>query len=206
MNITDTPSTRNITRLFRTATTEQIVAGAAWYEDAYAVASALAVKNGVTVEIAAGVIAAVSPLNSWGANVNLAARILAAGGLSSGYLTLGLNKATAILKGADILKTLNGEKISNFYLSIVSQGRKGVCIDRHSWSLSVNVRYAEGNIPNIKGKRYAAAVAAHVQAAKILSREYGFEITPAQVQSVTWKLWRAKFWAEGAYDSFEDVL
>lgn len=202
MSTPRTPQTRNITRLFRTATTEQIIAGVAWYDDAHEIASALAVKNGVTLEVAAGVLAAVSPLNSWGSNVNLAGRILANGGLTAGYLKVGLGKANRIIAGADILPALNGLKIMNFYQGIVSKGVHGVCIDRHSYSLVVNQRFTDKSMPSLTGKRYRAAVEAHVRAAKILSREYGVDFTPAQIQAVTWTLWRAKFWAAGAFDSY----
>lgn len=201
---THTPSTRNITRLFRTATPEQIAAGAAWYFDANEVAKALAAKNNVSVEVAAGVLAALSPLNSWGANVNLAARFLAAGGLHEGYLGTGLAKARAILAGADPVITLNGLKTVNFYRSILTAGAEGVTIDRHAWSLAVNVRYAEGSIPSLSGKRYGSAADAYRRAAAILSREYG-TVTAAQVQAVTWTLWRNKFWAEGAWDSRDEI-
>ena len=201
MTTTLTPSTRNITRLFRTATTEQISAGADWYLDAHKIASDLAVANGVTLDVAAGVIAAVSPLNSWGANINLAGRILASQGKhSGGYLAVGVDKANAIINGAPILATLRGEKISNFFLSITTQGREGVTIDRHAWSLAVNFRYPDASLPTLKGKRYALAVDAYKRASKILSRELEADLTPAQVQAVTWVLWRNKFWAEGAWD------
>jgi hypothetical protein len=206
MSDTLTPSVRNITKLFRTATPEQIAVGADWYRDAHEIATALAVKNGTTVAIAAGVLAAVSPLQSWGANVNLAARILSTpGGLTAGYLGVGLAKARKILAGEDILATLNGNKIQNFYLGILTAGEAGVCIDRHAWSLAVNHRYSEGNIPSLSGKRYGAAVAAYTRAAVILSKEYGMALTPAQVQSVTWTLWRNKFWAVGAFDKHGDI-
>ena len=194
------PLTRHVTRLFRTATTEQIVAGADWYRDAHEVAAALAVKNDVTVDIAAGVIAALSPLNSWGSNVNLAARFLAAGGLHAGYLSMGLAKGRAILAGAPIEATLNGDKIRNFYRSIITEGAEGVCIDRHAYSLAANTRLPESGMPNLKGKRYEAVADCYRHAAKILSREYATAFTAAQVQSVTWTQWRRMWWAEGAFD------
>jgi hypothetical protein len=205
MTTTHTPRTANITRLFRTATVEQIAAGADWYRDAHEIATALAAKNDVSVEIAAGVIAALSPLQSWGANVNLAARFLAAGGLNAGYLSVGLAKGRAILAGADILSTLKGSKIQNFYLGILTSGESGVCVDRHAYSLAVNHRFAEGNIPSLSGKRYAATVAAYESAARILSREYGVKFTPAQIQAVTWVLWRNKFWSAGAFDGHNEI-
>jgi hypothetical protein len=202
MNAYVEPQTRNITRLFRTATPVEIETGAEWYADAHRIAGALAAKYGVTVAVAAGVIAAVSPLNSWGSNLNLAGRILEAGGLTSGYLKVGLAKATAILNGADIESTLNGEKIVNFYRGIATAGRSGVTIDRHSYALAAGVR---GETPTLKGKRYAAVAAAYVRAAKILSKEYGQLFTPAQVQSVTWVLHRRQYWSDGAFDGHNEI-
>mgnify|MGYP000101820704 CR=1 FL=1 len=205
MSATLTPNVRHITRLFRTATPEQIADGLSWYADAHDFATKLAERYNVPVHVAAGVIAAVSPLNSWGANKKLARRILAAGGLTSGYMRDGLNKATRILAGGSPLDVLSGDKVRAFYQSIVAAGKSdAVCIDRHAWSLAVNHRYVDGTIPNLKGKRYALAVAAYQRAAVILSAEYGIPISPAQVQSVTWVLWRAKFWNVGAFDGLAE--
>lgn len=195
-----TPSVRNITKLFRTASAEQVATGAAWYAEAHEYATTLATKHGLTVEAVAGIIAALSPMQSWGANINLAVRFLEAGGLHDGYLKGNLAKARAIFAGAAPLDTLGGDKVRNFYLSILTAGAEGVCIDRHAYSLAVNTRFTEGSIPGLAGKRYAEVVSAYVRAARILSAEYGQTITPAQVQSVTWTLWRAKFWAVGAFD------
>lgn len=201
-----TPETRNITRLFRTATMEQVVAGSDWYADAHRIADSFATKYGVSVDVAAGIIAALSPLQSYGANINLAARFLAAGGLHSGYLSVGLGKARAILAGADIESTLKGLKIINFYRSIATAGAEGTCIDRHAYSLAVNVRLFDESMPGLSPKRYAEVAERYARAARILSREYGVTITPAQVQAVTWVLWRAKFWAVGAFDKHEHAL
>jgi len=207
MSDTRMPKTAHITRLFRTATPEQIDTAVNWYADAHEVASALAVKNGVWIGTAAGIIAACSPMLSWGANVNLAARLMKEGGLTSGYLKSNLAKANRILAGEVPLDVLGGDKVRAFYLGIFHAGRTtAVCIDRHAWSLAVNHRYAEGNIPTLKGKRYAAAQEAYTRAARILSIEYGRDLTPPMVQSVTWVLWRAKFWAEGAFDNFDAEL
>lgn len=199
------PQTRNITRLFRQASISDISEGSQWYADAYEIADALATKYGYSVEVAAGVIAAVSPLQSWGANVNLAARILAHGGLTSGYLSVGLNRAQRIIDGTPVLEVLTSPKISNFYRSIVSAGRDGVCIDRHAYSLAVNTRYPDGDIPSLTAKRYDAVADCYRRAAKILSAEYETYISPAQVQSVTWVLWRRKFWSENAFNSHDEI-
>lgn len=193
---TFTPATRNVTRIFRAASDSHVERGMRWYADAREVASALAVRNNVSVEVATGVIAATSPLNSWGANVNLSARLLAAGGLDSGYLSIGLAKANAIVRdGVDPLDVLTSDKVKNFYLSILSGGDDGVCIDRHAYSLAVNHRFAEGKIPSLTGKRYAATADTYRRAGDILG------VAAARVQAVTWLAWRARFWAEGAWDS-----
>lgn len=200
------PNVQHITRLFRTATPEQVEAGAEWYADAYKIADAFATKYDVTIPQAAGVIAALSPLNSWGANVSLAARFLS-GTRHSGYLSVGLTKARNILAGYDILETLKSDKISNFYRSILSSGTHpdAVTVDRHAYDIAVNVRHNDETRPSIGKGRYREVVACYVRAAQILSKEYEMAISPAQVQSVTWVLHRAKFWAEGAWDKGADI-
>jgi hypothetical protein len=199
------PSTRNITRLFRTATAEQIADGAAWYAEANELATTWAERFNLSVETVAGVIAALSPLMSWAANVGLAERFLVAGGLEEGYLKANLAKARAILAGADPIATLGGLKVTNFYLGIVSRGAEGVCVDRHAYSLAVNTRFPDGTIPSLSPKRYAEVADTYRNAAAILRRE-GHDVTAAQVQSVTWVLWRQKFWAVGAWDRKTEAL
>lgn len=198
---TKTPRTQHVTRLFRQATLSEVQAGREWYETAYRAASGLAAEFSVTLDKAAGVIAATSPLNSWGANVRLARKVIAAGGTKTdGYLGLGLAKANAILGGADVEATLRGTKTVNFYRSIRTAGVEGVTIDRHAWSVAVNHRYDGGVIPSLSDARYNAAVACYESAARILSAEYGMALTPAVVQAVTWVQWRNKFWSSGAWD------
>lgn len=202
-----TPQVRNITRLFRSADAEQIAKGAEWYSDAHMIAQSLAATHDVDVRKVVGVIAALSPMNSWGNNVNLATRFIARGGLTSGYLSSQLKKAQTILDISDtngIEAILSGDKTINFYRSILTEGREGVCIDRHAYALAVNQRTAEDNMPTLKGRRYAEVVGAYERAAHILSKEYDTTFTPAQVQSVTWTIWRRKFWAEGAFDKIAE--
>lgn len=191
-----TPMVRNILRVFRSATPEQLETGMNWYKDARGICEDFATAHGVTPEVAAGVFAALSPQNSYGANVNLARRFLASGGtLDSGYLGMGLAKARAIYEGADIRTTLLGSrgfKTLNFFVSINSAGQDGVCIDRHAYCIAVNEKVA--NIPSLSEKRYAAIALAYARA----SRYAG--ITAAEIQAVTWVVWRQRYWAEGAFD------
>ncbi len=201
------PSTRNVTRVFRTATPEQITGALDWYLDARTVADALAVKSGVTLDVAAGVLAALSPLNSWGANVNLAARFLATpGGLTAGYLRVGLDKARRIVAGHDILSVLHSDKVSAFYAGIVAAGETdAVCVDRHAYDIAVNTRHNEGDRPKLSKGRYNAVADTYRAAAGILSREVGMILYPAQVQSITWVTWRQRYWAAGAFDGHAEI-
>lgn len=204
-----TPQVRNITKLFRSASAEQVQAGADWYQDAYDIAAALGAAHGVKLDAVVGIIAALSPRNSWGHNVNLATRFISKGGLTSGYLYSQLDKANRIHNLADVSqenieKILGGDKTINFFRSIRSAGTEGVCIDRHAYALAVNTRFVEVEMPTLKGRRYAEVTGAYERAAKILSREYDTPFTPAQVQSVTWTVWRRKFWSEGAFDKIAE--
>ncbi len=82
----------------------------------------------------------------------------------------------------------------------MTEGREGITIDRHAWSIAVNFRYEGGVVPNIGVKRYDAASESYTRAARILSAEYGMALSPAVVQAVTWVAWRNRWWSEGAWD------
>jgi len=77
---------RNLADWLKLAGPDEIDAGKRWYREANAVAQAMAVKHGVTVETAAGVIAVLSPQCHWHDNVRAAESALAtyrAGGTPS---------------------------------------------------------------------------------------------------------------------------
>lgn len=195
--------TRNITTLYRQATAEQVAVGLSWYDEAHSLAQTLAEKHGVSVGTVAGIIAALSPMTSWGANKKLATKFLEAGGLDAGYLGIGLRKARAILEGADpetILMGVRGQKTAAFYAGILTCGiTDRVCIDRHAYDLAVNTKHTDSSRPNLAGKRYNEIADKYQRAARILSKEYG-PVSAAQVQAVTWVTWRQKYWSVGAFD------
>lgn len=194
--------TRNITAVFRTADAALIEEGIAWYSDAKLIAEAFAAKHNVSLSVSAGVLAALSPLNSWGANVNLAARMLASGGtLDRGYLRANLAKARRIM-AEGTTDALGGLKVNNFYASILSGGAEGVTIDRHAWCIAHNDRSKSNNIPSMSPKRYAEIAERYVRAARILSAEYDMPLSAAVVQAVTWVAWRRRYWGAGAFDNY----
>jgi len=192
------PLTRNVTGVYRTASVEHVQAGQDWYADAYRIAGSIAERHGVSTDTAAGIIAALSPLNSWGANVTLADRFIAAGGLNEGYLGVGLTKAQKILDGAAPLTVLKSDKVSNFYRCIATAGiTDAVCVDRHAYSIAHASRTVQ--VPSLTPSRYAAIAETYRRAARILSRQ-GVKVSPAQVQAVTWVSWRSRYWSAGAFD------
>lgn len=198
-NDTITPErvTRNITSVFRSGTAEQVAKGLAWYDVASDTAESFAGLYGVTFEVAAGVIAALSPNNSWGHNVRLAERFVAQGGLTEGYFKANLEKASRILAGEDIPTVLNGRKTTNFYRSIITRGLDGITIDRHAWAIAVNQR---GATPSLSAARYGFAVAGYERAASRLAVTGEGDLTAAQVQAITWVIWRDRFWSAGAWE------
>jgi len=196
MTVTLTPSTRNITRVYRAATAEQVANGVEWYARARRIAVELDPQN---VSRAAAVIALVSPLTPWGRNVWLAReayRMHAAGeDVATELPTLKGNarKVAAVLGGADPALVVTGLKVRSFWLTIADPSHPdAVVVDRHAYDVAV------GKVTNdeVRGKgigtptRYAALSAAYVRAARILSRETGTTILPSQVQAVTWVAWR----------------
>lgn len=202
----EVPMTRNINRVFRSASAEQIAAGADWYVDANLVAKNFAAAHNLTVEQTAGIIAALSPLNSWGNNINLAARLIDAGGLTAGYLSNGLNKANAILAGEDPETLLTSNKVGAFYAAIVTAGKTNkVTVDRHAHDIAVGERYSDDSRPSIGNKLYREIEAAYIRSAKILSKETGIDLSAVQVQAITWITWRRRFWSDGAFDGFTAV-
>ena len=195
---------RNICKLYRESTAAQRESGVRWYADAATISAALADKYDITWEQAAGVIAALSPLRSWGDNVNLAARAIANGGLTGGAFKDSVAKVNRILAGEKVLDVLGGDKVRAFFQCILTGGQtSAVCIDRHALDAATNTRNTDETRPRLSGKRYREIADAYVRAARILSRESGQQLTPSAVQATVWLAWRSRFWAEGAFDSYD---
>lgn len=183
------PNSARIVDVWREHTLSELDEGLHWYEDAFAFALTLDPEH---PERAAGVIAALSPMKDWRNNCILAARAYERG-YASGALSANVAKADAILSGADPLEVLGGNKVRNFYRSIVNPyDPDAVCIDRHAFDISV------GRVTNDPTRRalaragvYEAFAAAYKRAARIISKD-GYDVVPAQVQAVTWGVWRRK--------------
>ena len=151
-------------------------------------------------------IAALSPRNKWGRNVQDADALISAyihGGAEQARLTkvctFGTNKAKAlrILEGGlealpAILEILSGPKLREFASCIA--GMPEVCIDGHAWAIWHGERISLANVPSI-GAKLRREIKADYQAAAELLGE-----TPAAVQAVTWVAWRRLHLGTGAQD------
>lgn len=169
------------------ATDVEINAGSYWYTDAHELAWTLAGEGGV--EMAAGVIAALSPRTPWGRNKELAVRAFA-DGHASGTLGVSVRAADRILAGEDPLTVLKGDKVRNFYLSIMG-GTNSVTVDRHALEVYLGKRFLDAERPPVGKRLYREVSEAYVIAADDWeARKHG--LTPVQVQAITWLVWRRK--------------
>lgn len=185
------PQVRNITRVMRIVLNTDDVSvtqGVTWYDRAKEHAATLDPDN---LYRAAGILAALSPLNSWPQNMRLASEIYA-GKRTLGYMANGTQKALRIFDGELPLNVLGGNKVRSFYLNIVGDDTvHTVTIDRHA------VDIACGRVCNDKvrthwasGKRYWLTAQMYVRAANIINSEFGTDFTGAQIQAITWVWWR----------------
>lgn len=178
-------STRNITKIFRLATPDEREQGMSWYAGAYAFAASL----DSDVERAAGIIAALSPLQQWTVNMSMAAEFY--DGRRNCGLPDNVAKCERILAGERPEDVLGGKKVRAFYFNIVGSGSdEAVTIDRHAIAVCEGRVIPDNELKAYFGvKRNRQYVAEYKAAAKILSKEYG-PLTAAQVQAIVWVYWR----------------
>ena len=205
--------TARITRAFRQADADTIREGIYWYEEAHRYAATLARAYDQPIEVAAAVIAALSPLMSWAQNTETAAYVMRrhheGNPAKGGALGANVAKANRILSGESITDVLgdertakSGHKVRAFYRSILTRGTdpSAVCIDRHAHALAIGTR----DTPGLTAKRYRQVADAYRRATVILNREQPVdlrpELTPAQVQATTWLVQRRRYWSVGAFD------
>ena len=198
-----TIGTRNILGVFALATSGELQEGREWYNRANRVAAEIASAHGISLETAAGVIAALSPNNRWERNIVDAENVIRAysiGGAEEAenvkVCTYGKmrTKAVQILEAPSMSHhedILNGRKITAFYQCIIGC-KDSCCIDGHAYSIWFGDRLTMKQVPNIGKKLYAEIVSDYVEAAEIL-RETGSrfsDLTAYEVQAITWVTWR----------------
>ena len=173
----------NILSVFDNATDAEYNEGMYWYINANGIAWGL---DHINYKRAAGVIAALSPLLSWNKNVEYAERVYA-GDTDIPCLKKNAAKAIAIRNGWNALDVLSGQKVVSFYNNIVnpySDDPALVTIDKHAMDIANNEVTPYKNGPKMNTSIYREYVSAYSTAAGIA------EITPLQMQAVTWVSWR----------------
>lgn len=181
------PNSARIVDVWRQATVSELVEGMDWYKDAHALAVRLSPNDPAS---AAGVIASLSPMMSWGQNVNLAVRAYA-DGKASGALFSNVAKANRILAGERPEDVLGGDKVRAFYGVIADPTSDAVVVDRHAFDIAVG-RVTNNESRQALGRKgvYGSFERAYVRAAKAISAETGMDVSASQVQAVTWTVWR----------------
>lgn len=181
---TNTPTVENVLAVYRNATAENVRAGLSWYLDAHNFARIL---DPARPWAAAGIIAALSPMNGWDNNKNKAAQLYRQNGDGDNVgLKRNVAKAIRIYSGDNPLDVLGGDKVRAFYATILDpNGDIDPVIDRHAFDIAVGEVTDEKRrgILSRKGV-YAEFAAVYREAARIAG------IGSAQMQAITWVAWR----------------
>jgi len=189
-----TQYTRNILKVFTQCTGDEVQHGLNWYSDAKQEAQNIADKYQLPLHVVIGVIAALSPTNSWEMNLRNAdtmCHIFVDGGYvedtkPSTYKTM-RDKAWSILQTMphnidDVAFILNGPKITDFAYCIM--GNDVCVIDGHAWCIANADRRTMQEVPNIGKKLRAELQQAYSNAGK------KHNMTAYEMQAATWVAWK----------------
>lgn len=188
-----TPTVDNIIHVYLSASDSDYAAGMAWYDDAHIFAKSL---DPVRFHRAAGVIAALSPMNGWKNNKRKAAQLYSQNGDGTGCgLLRNVAKATLIYRGEDALDVLGGDKVRAFYATIVDPyGDHEPVIDRHAFDIAVGRVTDDETRAQLSRKGEYERFATVYREAALLAG-----IGAAQMQAITWVAWRSRkniHWAD----------
>lgn len=128
---------QNLIHWFERANTEQYNNGLEWYKDAHIFCQSRAEHFGVSEEVVAGVVSALSPRNKWERNLQDADRVLLAHKYNESPEAISVCTFTSNkLKAFDILegKPVNwGPKTESFVKNIANLDRDRVTVDVWHW-------------------------------------------------------------------------
>lgn len=193
-------TTRNINKVYATATLAEIREGKRWYAQANKDCKAIAAKHDMPLHIVVGVVSALSPNNKWSRNVVNADDVITAflngdaieSVKVSTYNTMKAKAWTileAMPEGHEVPAILNGQKIKSFYACIM--GFDTCCVDGHARNIAYGERIGLTDAALTIGKaEYTALQELYRRAAKQLSKRYDTSLTAYEVQAVTWVAWR----------------
>lgn len=186
---------RNILKVYRQATEQEIKRGTEWYAKAKAQAQDVANRHDVPLRVVVGVIAALSPNNKWERNVRDADNMLEV------FLrgdpvevcrpctyTKMRDKAWSIISAMPetddaVSSILNGQKIVSFFRNIM--GHDTCTIDGHAYNIAKGKRVSltDGET-NMSLSTYLDMQAAYTRAAKRV------KLKVYELQAITWVVWK----------------
>jgi len=174
----------NILAVYGEATDEDLAAGREWYNVAHTYAVGLSHQYyGVTVEQAAGVIAALSPRLPWDRNMAYAERLIRTG--DTPVLNGNKDKARRILRGEAPLDVLGGRKVRAFYATILDRYTQEVVIDRHAFDV------AYGEVTDEHTRKMLDRVGMYDRFSDAYRRAaYLSGVSVSVLQATTWVTWR----------------
>jgi len=182
-------TTRRLSSLFLSATPVELDLGLTWYAAAHEEALGLCDDDGtgLTIDQAAGIIAALSPRCSWPHNVKRAVQLVSTGATYG--LNNGVDKARRILAGEDPDTVLSGNKVRSFYDNIARPATsESVTIDGHAYDA------AAGHICSDRERKALERVGEYDRIADmyrwVASRE---GLAPHVVQATVWCVWRNRY-------------
>jgi hypothetical protein len=186
----------NIVRAYDDASPAEKHQGGRWYEDASRLAWAL---GGGDPEKGAGVLSAYSPQTAWPANMFNAARALAenrALGPGEGMITGAMQKSAQRVIGgehfSDVLKAPKTGAFANLlaYGADAPEDELGqVVVDRHALSVAAGRRLDAKDVtdsPIGQDRFYSHVADMYRNAARQISDRDGEELSPHQLQAITW--------------------
>lgn len=188
----------NILAVYFSANAAELHEGHEWYNNARDICRHIADDTKLSLEKVVGVLAALSPNNRWDKNVADTERLIKVfqAGEDTDLIKVSTynknkEKAVRILNGELPLDVLGGLKVRAFYRCIL--GSNAVCIDGHAYAIWAGERISTTKTPSISPKLYAAIADDYRTAALQISEIKGVELSPCQVQAVTWVVWRNHF-------------
>jgi hypothetical protein len=176
--------------------------GRDWYNNAHQICVDLGIKYNVSIDIVAGVIAALSPNNKWQSNIVDAEIMIRAWAADVDYndvkvatYTINKYKAATILdcelNRDQIVKVLRGNKVIAFFLCIASNGISDTpCIDGHAYNVWNGTVSNLKEVPKLSDKTFRTIQDAYRDAAIVITNVTGCYHSAAQVQAITWVAYR----------------
>lgn len=209
VDISDDDLDSHFRDVIRSATEEQQKEGMAWYKTARKQAEVFAKEYGVTPEVAAGVISALSPRKRWKGNITVAERALAAyhsGNFAdmsdedmAAALHLGFKEhslmAVRIMRSGNVSRHLTGLKRRSFTNNIADPDA-GYDVTVDGW-VTAAIKKINGAPPEAamgwlgrsvtQNKEVVIEGAGYVRIADSIRRiAKELDITPAQAQAIYW--------------------